>query len=179
VGEIKPQKPVKLFVGFISNEVPLIEEVGSLLSKKFGAVGIQTNIWDFSFTTYYNKEMGEGLKRKFLTFEDLISVENSEAIKLFTNKVEEEFSGPGKGKRRINIDPGYLSLGKLVLLTTKDYYHRIYLGRGIYAEATLYYKGDSFRALEWTYPDYKTKEYIDFFNGVRKGYSEQLKALKC
>jgi hypothetical protein len=170
VGKIESPKPVKLFAGLITNEPALIEEAGDLLSRKFGAPDIRSDMWDFSFTAYYNKEMGEGLKRKFLAFERLVSIKDTAAIKVFTNKVEERFSR--QGKRRINIDPGYLSIGKLVLLTTKDYYHRIYLGRGIYAEVTLYYKGDSFQPLEWTYPDYKTKEYIDFFNSVRK-------TLKC
>ena len=82
------------------------------------------------------------------------------------------------GKRRVNIDPGYISQSKLVLATTKDHSHRIYLGQGIFAEVTLrYYKG-TFRAWEWTYPDYASPPYIAIFNHIRKLYKEQLKGIR-
>ena len=77
--------------------------------------------------------------------------------------------------RIINIDPGYLDLSKLILASTKDYKHRIYLTKGIYAEVTLFYQDKTFCPWEWTYPDYKTGEYIEIFNRIRQIYAEQIK----
>lgn len=175
MGKIEIPKHIKLFVGLITNEIPLIERTKDALIKRFGEIDSQSNILNFDFTAYYNKEMGNNLKREFLSFKKLISMENINTVKIFTNKLEEKFST--QGKRRINIDPGYISLSKLVLLTTKDYYHRIYLGKGVYAEVTLYYKDKTLQPFEWTYPDFKSKNYLDFFNGLRDNYSSQLETV--
>ena len=77
--------------------------------------------------------------------------------------------------RQVNIDPGYLDLAKLVLATTKDYAHRIFLRKGVFAEIALSFRGASFSANAWTYPDYASKEYIDIFNQMRKLYAPGLK----
>ncbi len=119
--------------------------------------------------------MGKGLKRQFLGFSRLIGQDDLAEIKCFTNKLEKKFSlFPDRPSRQINLDPGYLSPAKLVLATIKDYNHRIYIGKNIYAEITLHFQGSSFKAWEWTYPDYKTKECIEFFNKVRKGHLKQI-----
>lgn len=173
MGKIKFPRPIKFFVGLITNNNSLIEKTRKLLIRKFGPVDCESRLFDFSFTRYYNDEMGENLKRKFLAFEKPVSLENIGSTKILTNRLEEKFSL--KGKRKINIDPGYISLSTLVLLTTKEYYHRLYLGKGIYAEVTLYYKDKFFRPFEWTYPDYRSREYLDFFNVVRERYFLQLK----
>lgn len=173
MGKVKLPKPVKLFVGLITNDVSLIEKTRILLVKKFGAVDHESELFDFSFTRYYNDEMGDNLKRKFLVFEKPVSLENIGSKKMLTNKIEQRLSL--KGRRRINIDPGYISLSALTLLTTKEFYHRIYLGKGIYAEVTFYYKDKTFQPLEWTYPDYRSKEYLNFFNLVREKYFLQSK----
>ena len=77
-------------------------------------------------------------------------------------------------KRRINIDPGYINAGKLVLATTKDWQHRLYLGEGIYGEVTLRFKGVSFSVWEWTYPDYQTADYIEIFNLIRELFMRKI-----
>ncbi len=138
------------------------------MSKKFGAVDYKSPIYDFNLTDYYRKEMGPSLKRQFLSFSELIAPTKLAKIKLFTNKLEKRYSK--NGKRLINIDPGYVTASKLVLATTENYYHRIYLDRGIFAEVTLYFKKGSFQPFEWTYPDYKTKGYIETFNHIREIY---------
>ncbi|MBU3958775.1 MAG: DUF4416 family protein, partial [Candidatus Omnitrophica bacterium] len=94
-------------------------------------------------------------------------------IKIITNQIEKKLSSAES--RRINIDPGYLTLAKLILATTKDYRHRIYLRKGIYAEVTLSYQGKTFCPWEWTFADYKTVEYIDIFNRIRELYAQQIK----
>jgi hypothetical protein len=72
------------------------------------------------------------------------------------------------------LDPGYVTLAKMVLATTKDFAHRLYLGDGIYAESTLRFRKKQFEPWEWTYPDYRTDEYREFFGRVRECYKDKL-----
>jgi len=164
---------VKIVAGFIFNDSEALKKSLRLLSKILGPVDTQSDLFDFDITRYYNKEMGEGLKRKFVSFRKVRGLKDIYKLKLFTNKLERRLSV--SGRRKVNIDPGYLTLGKLILFTTKDYSHRIHLGGGIYAEATLYFKNGSYRPWEWTYPDYKTGPYIAFFNRVRRLYIGELR----
>ena len=93
--------------------------------------------------------------------------------KIFTNRIEDEFSS--NGKRRVNIDPGYIDFSKVILLSTKDFYHRIYLGEGIYAEVTMHFSKGKYHFFQWTYPDYQTGNYLKFFENLRRTYSKQIK----
>lgn len=164
-------KKAKLIAGLIASGPGYLEEARALLEKRFGPVDFESALLDFNATSYYNEEFGPGLKRKFLSFTRLISHEAAARIKLATNRMEKRLSR--QGRRLVNIDPGYLELSKLILLTTKDYSHRIYLAKGIYGEITLCYKDKAFKPLDWTYPDYRTKEYTDIFNKIRDIYREQ------
>lgn len=143
------------------------------LEGLFGPVDMESSLIPFSFTDYYLPELGPDLKRKFLSFGSLIHPKRLAEIKSLTNELERRFQRQ-KGKRGINIDPGYLEAGKLVLATTKNQQHRIYLGKGIYAEVTLRFRKGRFEPWEWTYPDYRSRAYIDFFTKARKLYLEQL-----
>jgi len=169
---IKSQK-VKLFFGFISNDKNLFLKTEQILARKFGLIDYSSEILPFNYTDYYNQELGENLQRKFISTARLIRPESLADIKIFTNKIETKFSA--QNKRRINIDPGYLSNGKLVLATTKDYSHRVYLKRGILAKVELFYQNGSFQPWQWTYPDYKTKDYIEIFNNLYKVYLGELR----
>ena len=168
MGKIIEPEPVKLIIGLIGKE-GLFKEAEQVLSSRFGLIDYKSKSIDFIFTDYYKKEMGPELKRKFLSFKDLIQPDELPDIKCYTNKLETEIFSVNHN-RLFNIDPGYLTLAKLVLATTKDYQHRIYIGKGIYAEMTLKFKKKSFVSWEWTYPDYATKEYIDIFNEIRKKF---------
>ncbi|HOK40243.1 MAG TPA: DUF4416 family protein, partial [bacterium] len=77
--------------------------------------------------------------------------------------------------RQVNIDPGYINLAKLVLVSTKDYSHRIYLSNGIYAEATLFFRHNQFETFPYTYPDYATDEVRNILKEIRKLFKSQLK----
>ncbi|MDH5186329.1 MAG: DUF4416 family protein, partial [candidate division WOR-3 bacterium] len=99
-------------------------------------------------------------------FDQPIALARLTEMKLWTMEIENEFLDTNR-RRRINLDPGILTLAKLVLATTKNYYHRIYLGKGIFAEVTLIYRNKQFEPLAWTYPDYRTDTAIDFFQQVR------------
>lgn len=173
MGKIKEQKYVKLFVGMIGKTETLFKKAEDLLKERFKEPDLISCVFPFDATTYYNNEFGKPLKKKFISFKELILEGMLSEIKVFTNALEEKFLN--KGKRRINIDPGYLTTGKVVLASTKDSYHRIYLKDGIYAEVTLYFYKGGFHEFPWTYPDFKKKEYRDFFLKLRKRY---LKALK-
>lgn len=144
------------------------------LRLRLGAIDFMSERFPFDFTDYYAEEMGVSLFRHFATFGELMPIPRLSEIKHATNRLEEELSGPD-GKRRINIDPGYLCLHHVVLATTKGYTHRPYLRDGIYADLTLIYRNKSFQALEWTYPDYRQSKVIELFNRLRKKYGEDLK----
>jgi len=146
--------------------------VRTLLERKYGQVDFVSSIMDFFHTRYYEKELGSALKRIFFTFEKPLNPENLFKVKLHTRKLESLFLN--ENKRQVNIDPGYLTLEKIVLFTTKNYGHRIYVGRGIFAESTLKYENNTFTPWPWTFPDYKTTSYIDFFNSVRQSYREEI-----
>ena len=173
MGQIRPPKPAKLIVGLIFKDKFCLCRAQEILKKYFGEINLESALLPFTHTDYYKYEFGDGLTRKFISFQKLIPPERIAKIKIITNSIEKRLS---RNKRRtINIDPGYIDLNKLVLVTTKDFTHRVYLGKGIYAEVTLYFRDSTFNPWPWTYPDYKTAEYIEFFNQVRKAYAQQLK----
>ena len=117
--------------------------------------------------------MGQGLLRRFVAFETLVSQDLLADIKHKTIEMENKWAV--SGKRRINVDPGMLTAERLVLATTKNYTHRIYLGKGIFADLTLIYHRGGFKPLDWTYPDYKTQWSLDFWKEARKFYLRYLK----
>jgi len=170
----KPEVPVKakLFTGILYSDENACERAEIILKKKYGTVDIQTDHITFDHTTYYDS-MGPDLKKRILSFTKLINREDIVKIKLHTNKIESRISG--KGSRIINIDPGYLTLSNVFLASCKEFYHRIYLGKGIYLENEYRYAAKQFHFWEWTYPDYKKKEYLDFFYTMRKKYHEQIR----
>ena len=171
----KENPSVKLIIGLIYRKNTVKDKVLGWLKKKFGEIDFVSNALVFNHTDYYYTEFGRPLRRMFVSFKNLKREDALSAIKLYTNNLESKFCL--KGKRQINIDPGFLNLGKLILATTKDYKHRIYIGKGIFAEVTLFFRKKSFRHWEWTYPDYRTKEYLDIFNRIRQIYAGQIKEL--
>ena len=172
MGKITRVKPAKLVIGFIFKDEEVFQKVKGILIRKFGKIDFESRVMPFNFTDYYAEELGDGLKRVFVSFRRLIYPANLSRLKIITNSIEKKLLS-GR-KRLINIDPGYLDLAKLVLASTKDYAHRIYLGKGIFAEITLFFKDNSFRAQEWTYPDYRTDNYIKIFNKIREIYADAI-----
>jgi len=176
MADISSSKPVKLFVGILSSDNTLLEEVEYLLAKRLGKVDIKSEIFPFDFTDYYKKEMGTNISRQFLCFKELINPEELSDIKVWTNELENEIKCNRKSDvaRPINLDPGYLAHCNLILASAKDYYHRIHLQNGIYAEVTLFYQHEVFKNLPWTYPDFQTEEYKNFFLKVRTLYAKDI-----
>jgi len=144
------------------------ERVTTALVERFGPLDLVSAWFPFDYTTYYEQEMGSPLFRRMLSFERLIAQDRLAAIKLDTNDLEQKWAR--EECRRVNIDPGYLLRERFVLATGKNYTHRIYIGKGIYADLTLTYTQGHFKTLPWTYPDYKAANVQTFLMRVRAKY---------
>ncbi len=166
---------VKLVASLFSPEEKILEEVIVELQRACGSADWLSPPLFFDRTRYYEKEMGWPLHRRFLSFKDLIRPEAIADIKLQTNELEKRYLQ--EGKRRVNIDPGYIALERLILATGKNYTHRIYLSKGIYADLTLVFHQGSFQTLAWTYRDYADPVVIGYFNDIREHYKNQLRRL--
>jgi hypothetical protein len=170
--------PVKLFAGMFSPHTLLFEEIRKVLEGVYGPVDMESPVWPWEHTDYYTEEMGRELKRKFFFFRRLINPAFISDIKLQTVQLEKEYLNKDGG-RRINIDPGYMDSARVALVSTDDYSHRVYLGKGIYGEVTLIYSGSDYRILPYTYPDFRKRDYHDIFKKARILYQKELKERGC
>ncbi|NIA10059.1 MAG: DUF4416 family protein [Nitrospiraceae bacterium] len=168
--------PAKLVVSLVMKDKEIISRILYMLEDCFGDIDIISNWFNFDYTDYYYKEMGNPLFRRVTVFKKLIAQKDLAAIKKITNSFEKKWEK--NQKRSINIDPGYLLLSRFILATGKDYAHRIYLDKGIYADLTLIYKQGKYCPLEWTYPDYASSEMIQFLKKTRQKYALDLKNIK-
>lgn len=155
-----------LFTGLLFNKDDPLNEARQRLVSLFGKVLFESPALDWDSSEYYRKELGWPIKRRFIFFEGLINSETLPDIKLLTRDIEETLSRDGK--RTINIDPGYLTLSKVVLASTKNYSHRIYMGKGIFAEVTLVFRNKRYQPHLFTYPDYASDSYIELFMRARE-----------
>ena len=169
-----PPKPVKLVMSFLCSRESDFASAFSEADRRYGPVDLVSEPLPFRFTDYYEREMGRDLWRRMVGFEPLISPEQMVPLKLWANGVETRNLNEGGG-RRVNIDPGYLAGSKFVLVTGKDYSHRLYLGEGIYGEVTLMVQQGGFAPLPWTYPDYGSQPLLGILDSLRKRYLWQLK----
>jgi len=168
-----PPRPAKPVISLFLQEKDLIQPVVEDLRSLLGNLD-QVSAWfPFDFTSYYAPEMGEPLFRRVLTFKGLIRQGSLAAIKRQTNAIEASYARDGR--RRVNIDPGYLLAERFVLATGKNFTHRIYIGGGIYADLTLIFQKGAFRTLPWTYPDYADKSLQAFLTSVRNHYLFEVK----
>ena len=173
MSEPKEASRVKLISSLFSPEEMLIDQVIKEVEGNFGPVDWISDMLFFDRTRYYEREMGWPLYRRFISFIQLIMPESIADIKLITNELEKAHLD--KEKRTINIDPGYLTLERLVLATGKNYSHRVYLSKGIYADLTLIFHDGTFKPLSWTYPDYADEKVIGLFNSIRSEYLQRLR----
>jgi hypothetical protein len=151
----------------------LIVAVTDALIENFGPVDMVSSWLPFDFTTYYEPEMGAPLFRRVLAFKTLVKQSALADIKATTNNLEQEYSF--SGKRTVNLDPGYMLHERFVLATGKNYSHRIYIGRQIYADLTLIYVKGRFQTLPWTYPDYADQHMLTYLEQVRQKYAIDLR----
>jgi hypothetical protein len=171
----KDADDVKLVASLFSPEEKILEEVIRELQAAYGAPDWLSPPLFFDRTRYYEKEMGWPLHRRFVSFKLLIRPEAIVDIKLQTNELEKRYLQ--EGRRKVNIDPGYVALERLVLATGKNYTHRIPLSKGIYADLTLVFHQRGFQTLAWTYRDYADPVVIGYFNDIREHYKDQLRGI--
>lgn len=166
-------KPVKLIIGIFTNAADIITHAAALLINEFGPIDMISPWFSFEDTNYYQREMGGGLSRRMIAFRKLVDPGTLADVKHTTNRIEKFFTD--QGKRKINIDPGYLAHERFVLATGKNYTHRIYIGAGIYADLTLVFQKGKFLTLPWTYPDYAKENIRSFLTRARQKYSIDIK----
>ena len=170
MGDVRDYRPVLRVMAVSSRHASAFSWAIAKASECWGPIAIQSEQFDFSETGYYTKTMGEGLQKQLLAFANLIPQDQIVESKLQSNDWENEFAGSEAWaeERPINLDPGYITEAKLVLATTKDRDHRIYLREGILAEVTLFYQGNQWQNSRWTYPDYKRNDFLEFFDQCRE-----------
>ncbi|MBI3271855.1 MAG: DUF4416 family protein [Planctomycetes bacterium] len=171
MGSVQLPPPAILVVGILAAAEVDLAAAEQALEQRFGAVEGRSPTWPFHYTRYYERAMGPRLLRRFLHFERRIDPSALPEAKLATQELERAFA-EGRGAssstvRPVNLDPGYFTAAKLVLASTKENSHRVYLAKGIYAEVTLAFRNGAFEAYAWTYPDYKSEEYRSYFLELR------------
>jgi len=162
--------PVKLVCGMLSARKDLFDEAAEEVARMLGPVDLVSDIMDFDFTRYYDAEMGSPLWRRFVSLAERVPPDALAEIKLRTNELEKALASKyacPRMSRPVNLDPGYIEPSKLVLASMKNFSHRIYLGRGVYAELTLMYRNGRWEPLPWTFPDYASGRYDAFLSAAR------------
>lgn len=173
MGEIIIPDKVRPVAGLLCSDEPMLQQLRDAIVKLLGPIAGATAPKPFTFTDYYTPEMGAGLWRQYIVFEELKAAEALPDWKIASNRMEQAFGLNDKQGRVVNIDPGYLAPGKLVLASTKDHGHRMYLRDGIYAEITMKIEKKKFVSWPWTYPDYAAVS--TFFD---EAYQEYLKMIR-
>jgi hypothetical protein len=170
MGQTYEPTRVLLIVAATSRYEATLDYARAQCESQFGAISHISQPFAFTETDYYTSTMGSELKKQFLAFERIIDPAELPAIKCRTNKWEAEYAALGRHPevRPLNLDPGYITPAKLVLASTKDHAHRIYLRDGIYAEITLAFRHRKWQPMEWTYPDYRRDDYQQFFTQCRE-----------
>ncbi|MFC1739206.1 DUF4416 family protein [Planctomycetota bacterium] len=176
--ETKEPRPVKLFVGILAADENCLKTAVEAIENAFGKIDFISDIWPFDKTDYYKEQTGDNILRQFVSIEELIDPARLAKIKHKTNELEQQLAAELNLNlpRPINLDPGIIEPSKLILATTKNYSHRIYIGDKMYAEVTLIYDKGKWKPFAYTYPDYRQSAYWDFFSKVRSRLVEQLKS---
>ena len=175
MGKIRNPTPVKPFIGVLTSLPKILPRAQERLAELLGAVDACSELFPFDLTHYYDTSMGTPIYRCFMNFAELIEPETIADIKIKTNALESAFAEEFRSVQRpINLDPGYMEESKIVLASTKNFYHRILISRGIYAEVTLHFEKGEWRSFPWTFPDFKSDRYHAFFLSAREKYREQI-----
>jgi hypothetical protein len=177
MGEPSPPEPALRLLAAFSRHGEALDWARARGEETWGPVALASPAFDFSQTDYYEATMGPELKKIFFLFADLCDPATVVDAKLQTGDWEHEYTATGRHQepRPLNLDPGYVTSAKLVLASTKDHAHRIYLSRGIYAEVTLYYRDRAWQHHPWTFPDYRRADYQEFFAEARDYLRRRIK----
>jgi hypothetical protein len=174
---LKKPEPVKLIVGILACDERAVNAAVDMIKAKFGNCDLESPVWPFTHTEYYANETGKEIVKKFVAIEKLILPDKLAGIKLTTNKMEKKLAVRlgGNLTRPVNLDPGYIEPSKLVLASTKNFSHRIYIGKKIWAEVTLIFSKGQWKGFEYSFPDHKEDRYHGFFSQVREKLVQQLR----
>lgn len=165
MGKPKPPEKAVLFVSSLYSKEGAYEASLKNLKDAFGTVLFESQPMPWQFSTHYNDELGTPLYKRLIFFNAVIDPSFIIEAKILTNEFENNFSH--ESKREINLDPGYMTLAKVVLASTKNYSHRVYLGKGIYGELALFFKDNAFKSVFYTYNDYRSEPVLRIFMNVR------------
>ena len=165
--------PVKLIIGILYSDEVFLQQSHQLLGKQFGPIDFFSSSFDFTISDYYIPEMGSPIFRQFISFEQLVHPKDIAKIKITTNKIEDELAV--QGKRKVNLDSGYLDFDKLVLASAKYNGNKIYIDQGIWADLTLHYEKGKYDPYPWSFPDFKQGLYDSVFLEIRTKYKKQRK----
>ncbi len=166
-----------IFIASLFSSQDVFEAAAPRLKDLFGSVYYESAALPWDYSTYYDSELGTPLYRHFMFFEAVVDPVLLVEAKLAVGDIEKEFSI--NGNRQINLDPGYLSLAKVVLASRKNYSHRIYLGRGVFCELELFYQEGRFNPLPYTYFDYRDDRFLKFFTKARTLLKKRLDVKKA
>lgn len=175
MGSAAIHPPVLLIMAVISRYDEALSWAAERSEVAWGRVADRSGPFAFTETEYYASTMGTGLRKQFLSFERAIDPARLPQIKIEAGEWEKEYARLGKHPepRPLNLDPGYLTAAKLVLASTKDHAHRLYLGQGIFGEVTLSFRDGRWQHREWTYPDYRRQDFQDYFSRLRDGWQRR------
>jgi hypothetical protein len=170
MGDVLSHRPVLLIVAAFSRHEEALDWARRKTEDAWGPIALSSDKFQHNETRYYEASMGPELLKTFFAFEQLVDPAQLVHFKLQSNAWEDEYraSAGHTEARPLNLDPGYLTEAKLVLASTKDRDHRLYLDRGVYAENTLYYTRGAWQSRPWTYPDYQRADYHEFFVRCRE-----------
>jgi hypothetical protein len=172
LSEPKDPLPAKLVIALIYQESKAAQTGWKTIEKTWGALDFLSEVRPFDYTSYYEKEMGRPLYRRWASFRELVPQDQLADIKWQALDIEKRWVS--NQRRRLNLDPGLITAERLVLATGKNFSHRIYLGKGIWGDLTLLFTKGSFQPLPWTYPDYRDSRSIWMFNKIRERYLREI-----
>lgn len=169
----RPYPPVNHFVAVTFSDEDAFSEAMAAVTECYGDLDLRSPMFPFDHTSYYHQEMGDGLRKQFLGFAELRPAEELVPLKLLAMDIEHLLAI--EGRRRVNIDPGYLELAKVVVASHKNYDHRVHLGHGVFGDVQLRYRGGRFVTNDWTYPDYASEVGLRFMSQLRDHYFNLIK----
>ena len=171
MGAVHEFEKEKMIIGVIYHEREILDSAMAMLVNEFGEIDDVSEEFSFSeeFSTYYDEEVGGECLRRIYSFRELVDPSRQAEIKIRTNEIEAIFH------RKINIDPGFINHGRLMLATTKETGFRVPLEKGIYTELTLFWARGGWQKFPWTYRDYQSEKVQKFITKVRKSYLTERK----
>lgn len=168
MARVEAVEPVKLLVALLWADVGSRDAALEQLEVRWGIIDFNGDDHPFDITDYYATEMGPSLQRRLVSFARMIPPESLPQVKLACNRIEEQLAR--HGRRRVNLDAGYLDHSKVVLASTKFAGQKIHLGQGVYADLMSRYRKGRYRPLEWAFPDFRDGRYDRDLARIRELY---------